>query len=104
MPRHCPLRGREGRPPELLSSITPRSPERLPGAGDAGPGSMPPERRPWDARSLWAHYSGHADRGRANMLDKMMAMPAETGGSLTQGRPRASEFVFARLRYESGDW
>ncbi|MBA2258740.1 MAG: hypothetical protein H0W18_07585 [Acidobacteria bacterium] len=21
-----------------------------------------------------------------------------------QGRPRASEFVFARLRYESGDW
>jgi Domain of unknown function (DUF4159) len=23
---------------------------------------------------------------------------------LLQGRPRASEFVFARLRYESGDW
>ena len=21
-----------------------------------------------------------------------------------QGRPRASEFVFARLRYDSGDW
>ena len=21
-----------------------------------------------------------------------------------QGRPRASEFVFARLRYQSGDW
>jgi hypothetical protein len=34
----------------------------------------------------------------------MMAMPAETGGSPAQGRPRASEFVFARLRYESGDW
>ena len=28
-------------------------------------------------------------------------MSAATGG---QGRPRASEFVFARLRYESGDW
>jgi hypothetical protein len=24
--------------------------------------------------------------------------------SLQQGRPRASEFVFARLRYDSGDW
>jgi hypothetical protein len=24
--------------------------------------------------------------------------------SAAQGRPRASEFVFARLRYESGDW
>ena len=23
---------------------------------------------------------------------------------LAQGRPRASEFVFARLRYDSGDW
>ena len=23
---------------------------------------------------------------------------------LSQGRPRASEFVFARLRYDSGDW
>jgi hypothetical protein len=31
-------------------------------------------------------------------------MPGETGGTLFQGRPRASEFVFARLRYESGDW
>ncbi len=30
-------------------------------------------------------------------------MPGETGRPL-QGRPRASEFVFARLRYESGDW
>jgi hypothetical protein len=27
-----------------------------------------------------------------------------TAGSAPQGRPRASEFVFARLRYESGDW
>jgi uncharacterized protein DUF4159 len=26
------------------------------------------------------------------------------GGSAPQGRPRASEFVFARLRYDSGDW
>ena len=24
--------------------------------------------------------------------------------SPAQGRPRASEFVFARLRYDSGDW
>ena len=24
--------------------------------------------------------------------------------SARQGRPRASEFVFARLRYDSGDW
>src|SRR5687767_15195485 len=23
---------------------------------------------------------------------------------MAQGRPRASEFVFARLRYDSGDW
>ena len=27
-----------------------------------------------------------------------------TAGPPAQGRPRASEFVFARLRYESGDW
>jgi hypothetical protein len=26
------------------------------------------------------------------------------GPELAQGRPRASEFVFARLRYDSGDW
>jgi hypothetical protein len=26
------------------------------------------------------------------------------GPALRQGRPRASEFVFARLRYDSGDW
>ena len=26
------------------------------------------------------------------------------GGKSGQGRPRASEFVFARLRYDSGDW
>ncbi len=31
----------------------------------------------------------------------MTAMTFPTGD---QGRPRASEFVFARLRYESGDW
>jgi hypothetical protein len=31
-------------------------------------------------------------------------MAVETGSSLSQGRPRASEFVFARLRYDSGDW
>ena len=31
-------------------------------------------------------------------------MVPETGGDRPQGRPRASEFVFARLRYESGDW
>jgi hypothetical protein len=29
-------------------------------------------------------------------------MPAAAEGA--QGRPRASEFVFARLRYDSGDW
>ena len=28
----------------------------------------------------------------------------ETSGAASQGRPRASEFVFARLRYDSGDW
>ena len=28
----------------------------------------------------------------------------ETGSPAPQGRPRASEFVFARLRYDSGDW
>ena len=27
-----------------------------------------------------------------------------TGPAAGQGRPRASEFVFARLRYDSGDW
>ncbi|MEO5895723.1 MAG: DUF4159 domain-containing protein [Vicinamibacterales bacterium] len=27
-----------------------------------------------------------------------------TDSSAEQGRPRASEFVFARLRYDSGDW
>jgi len=27
-----------------------------------------------------------------------------SGGGPAQGRPRASEFVFARLRYDSGDW
>ena len=31
----------------------------------------------------------------------MASVPAEEAG---QGRPRASEFVFARLRYDSGDW
>jgi hypothetical protein len=31
-------------------------------------------------------------------------MAVETGGPSLQGRPRASEFVFARLRYDSGDW
>ena len=31
-------------------------------------------------------------------------MPDETDGQPIQGRPRASEFVFARLRYDSGDW
>ena len=30
----------------------------------------------------------------------MVAIP----GDAAQGRPRASEFVFARLRYDSGDW
>ena len=31
-------------------------------------------------------------------------MPGETDTPAAQGRPRASEFVFARLRYDSGDW
>jgi hypothetical protein len=31
-------------------------------------------------------------------------MPAESAATVEQGRPRASEFVFARLRYDSGDW
>jgi hypothetical protein len=31
-------------------------------------------------------------------------MGVERGELVLQGRPRASEFVFARLRYESGDW
>jgi hypothetical protein len=31
-------------------------------------------------------------------------MARMTDRSAGQGRPRASEFVFARLRYESGDW
>src|SRR5215207_11729753 len=34
--------------------------------------------------------------------------PASAGGARDaeprQGRPRSSEFVFARLRYQSGDW
>ena len=34
----------------------------------------------------------------------MSGMAVETGVPLPQGRPRASEFVFARLRYDSGDW
>ena len=33
-------------------------------------------------------------------LECLMTSPSEAG----QGRPRASEFVFARLRYDSGDW
>ena len=32
----------------------------------------------------------------------MDSMPP--GPAVDQGRPRASEFVFARLRYDSGDW
>src|SRR5687767_15259037 len=28
----------------------------------------------------------------------------DTDALAAQGRPRASEFVFARLRYDSGDW
>jgi len=31
-------------------------------------------------------------------------MGGMTDPSVDQGRPRASEFVFARLRYDSGDW
>ncbi len=31
-------------------------------------------------------------------------MPLDWALSAAQGRPRGSEFVFARLRYESGDW
>ena len=31
-------------------------------------------------------------------------MSGESATPAVQGRPRASEFVFARLRYESGDW
>ena len=31
-------------------------------------------------------------------------MSVETAGPAPQGRPRGSEFVFARLRYDSGDW
>ncbi len=34
----------------------------------------------------------------------MIGMAVETGSPAPQGRPRASEFVFARLRYDSGDW
>jgi uncharacterized protein DUF4159 len=34
----------------------------------------------------------------------MIGMAVETGGPSPQGRPRASEFIFARLRYDSGDW
>jgi Domain of unknown function (DUF4159) len=30
--------------------------------------------------------------------------PRDASGDARQGRPRASEFVFARLRYDSGDW
>ena len=31
-------------------------------------------------------------------------MESGTADRPVQGRPRASEFVFARLRYDSGDW
>src|SRR5688500_10971178 len=31
-------------------------------------------------------------------------MPPDSPVSGPQGRPRGSEFVFARLRYDSGDW
>ena len=35
----------------------------------------------------------------------VVALDAADGSeSPAQGRPRASEFVFARLRYDSGDW
>ena len=32
------------------------------------------------------------------------AMHAQTKSTARRGRPRSSEFVFARLRYDSGDW
>ena len=31
-------------------------------------------------------------------------MAAVATAGTAQGRPRGSEFVFARLRYDSGDW
>jgi hypothetical protein len=34
----------------------------------------------------------------------MGPMPLDSAHLPPQGRPRGSEFVFARLRYESGDW
>jgi hypothetical protein len=34
----------------------------------------------------------------------MSLMPRDLAHPLPQGRPRSSEFVFARLRYDSGDW
>lgn len=34
----------------------------------------------------------------------MPGMLPPSGAAVPQGRPRGSEFVFARLRYDSGDW
>ena len=34
----------------------------------------------------------------------MPSAPEPPSATAAQGRPRASEFVFARLRYDSGDW
>jgi hypothetical protein len=38
------------------------------------------------------------------MGDSEVVTAASSRVSAGQGRPRASEFVFARLRYDSGDW
>ena len=42
--------------------------------------------------------------GRFRTLQCRVAPDPDGTAHLSQGRPRASEFVFARLRYDSGDW
>src|SRR5215217_1626396 len=84
MRRRCPLRARQSRSPELLSCNTPRCPERLLGVED------PVTRHETDLCSI--------------ISIELRIMPAESDAAAEQGRPRASEFVFARLRYDSGDW
>jgi len=51
----------------------------------------------------------HVDRrhflaGTLGAMATAMTSPAFAQPAPTRGRPRASEFVFARLRYTSGDW
>jgi hypothetical protein len=60
-----------------------------------------PSRRDLLRRAGAAAASLLLGSGGSEAASQPLNQPAGTG---TGGRPRASEFVFARLRYDSGDW